>query len=154
MLFTDYNYSLVLTQALDMVLDMTATTYATVDYFCTRNKELSVAKLSSIRDDLNMSAFIIDNAIMEIVLTALGARTALDTAALSLDSFGKVTVKGGQFSRMALAKDEAFETPSPAVMEKLAMADVITSFMREATDIMVDREKLAVEEEADKKKGK
>ncbi|MDR2521623.1 MAG: hypothetical protein LBC72_03590 [Spirochaetaceae bacterium] len=138
MLFVDYEYSFAITQALNMVLDITAETYTTVDYYVGRSLKGKGAKLSTFRDNLNMAAFIIDDALIDIVIGFLSGASTAETAAILLDSFGRTTIKGQKFQNQALAQNEFFLTVSSAVMEGVMVSGCAVTVAKDAAAIAAD----------------
>jgi hypothetical protein len=151
MLFANYNYSLVITQAMNMVLDITSTVFSTLENIHAagnfdktqgdKKKQLGGKELSAFRDNLNMAAYIVDNTIMDIVLAALAGPNTINPSALSLDSFGCLSVSANTYKGMKL-EEEDYETPTPAIMTAAESAAAIVSATKDLADLANDVAKL------------
>jgi hypothetical protein len=98
-----------LTSLQGILLDVTEIVYSIVEL-----AGESVADPVKFRDNLNMSAFIIDNTIVEAITAVLVMVTGLQAAGISLKASGAVVMEGTGIKEISMKIDE-MNSPSPAI---------------------------------------
>jgi hypothetical protein len=139
---TDFDKSYIVSEALNYILDLASTAYSLADEFGSKGK--SGKALSDFRDNLNMSAFIIDNAIIEIAVGILAIWSDPVSARILLDSSGTVTIKGNQYKGLTLTSSLEVTTPTLAVIENMVKAENAVSVTRALADLAQDCTKFGI----------
>jgi hypothetical protein len=113
------DWVLLLTKTQDLLLQLTDTVYTWVEEFYEAEGEEAII----FRDNLNMSAFIIDNTIVEAITIALMIATTLRPSSIQLNSAGAVVMEGEGIKEISLKVDE-MNSPTPALEYGLAIAEM------------------------------
>jgi hypothetical protein len=130
---TEFNIAYILSDVLNIALDLTSKAYSCADKYGSKGK--SGQALSDFRDDLNMSAFIVDNAIIDSVLSILAGFSNAASARILLDSSGIVTIRGDKYKGLTLTSSLEVTTPTLAVIQTMATIEGVASVARDLTDL-------------------
>jgi hypothetical protein len=156
MFFLDNDASYILSQGLEMVLEITDAVYSAIEIGVTSPDETSEAsdivhgygtrlgfgekkgrELSDFIDKLNIAAFCTDNSIILLVadgLTALIAN-AKSGAEACFDSRGSVIIKGSNYKGLVLNESANNITPTPTVVEVTQAVKSAASIFKAITEL-------------------
>jgi hypothetical protein len=156
MFFQDNNPPYILSQVLDMVLEITDAVYSAIEVGVTSPDETSEASdivhgygaklgfgekkgrdLSDFIDKLNIAAFCTDNSIILPVADGLTALTAdvKSSAEACFDSSGRVIIKGSKYTGLNLTQRLENITPTPTVVETMQDIKAIVSTAKAITEL-------------------
>jgi hypothetical protein len=115
------DWVLLLTKLQELLLQTSGMVYDWIeDFYDLVHEDEGAVKL---RDNLNMSAFIIDNTIVDAVTTVLAAITTLRPSGIQLKSSGAVVMEGEGIKEISL-KIDSMNTPTPALEYGLTIAKI------------------------------
>jgi hypothetical protein len=122
------DWVLLLTKLQELLLETTDAVYGWVEdmYDVTSKGD------STFRDDLNMSAFIIDNTIVDAVAAALASLTTLRPSGIQLKSSGAVVMEGEGIKEISL-KIDSMNTPTPVLEYGLTIAEIASTVVKSVT---------------------